>query len=293
MFKILIIFNALIFGVIVTNAFAQEELKKNSVDKLYSVGSSFIDSFLSGEGDTEVSITAGEKMAPLGSIMIVRPIKKNNSSVIFNQSQINNYFVKGKQRQAINLGLGYRKLSDNNKYFTGYNIFFDADSKSNSRYSFGLEFITDPFKINANRYEKISGKNTVGDFNERVLSGYDLNILGQVPYLPWANIKLNSYEWDAVKNSKNSKGLKYGGEFYITNSITLEVGTDNDETNIDKNYVSLSFVYPPKNRPSLSDNKLSKIAFEESDVSDELLSKVRRVNKVVVELEGSVTVKGF
>lgn len=290
MIKKLIIFS-LIF--LTSTAFSQEELKKKTVDKLYSVGSRFIDNFLSGEGDTEISIIAGEKMNPLGSIMIVRPVKKYNNGIIFNQSQINNYFVKGKQRQAINLGLGYRKLSNDNKYFTGINIFFDTDSKSNSRYSLGLEYITDPFKVNLNQYQKISGKNTVGGFDERVLSGYDLNILGQVPYLPWANIKLNSYEWDAIKNSKNSKGLKYGGQFYITNSITIEVGIDNDETSVDKNYASLSLVYPPKNRASLQNNFISKVAFEESDVSDELLSKVRRVNKVVVELEGSVTVKGF
>ena len=117
--------------------------------------------------------------------------------------------------------------------------------------------------------------------------------------MPWANIRFNTYEWDAIKNTKNSKGLKYGGEFYLSNSITLEAGINDDETNIDKNYVALFFIYPPKNRPNLKDNTLlnnnrfSKVAFEKSDVKDELLSKVRRVNKVVVELEGSVTVKGF
>jgi len=290
MIKNLIIFTLILLS---SAASSKEELKKKATDKLYSAGSSFIDNFLGGEGDSEISIIAGEKMNPVGSIMIVRPIKKYNNAVIFNQTQINNYFVKTNQRQAVNLGIGYRKLSNDKKYINGFNIFFDTDSKSNFRYSLGLEFITDPFKINLNQYQKISGKHVVGDFNERVLSGYDLNILGQVPYLAWANVKLNSYEWDAIKNSKNSKGIKYGGEFYITNSFTLETGIDDDETNIDKNYVSLSFVYPAKKRASLKNNFISKVAFEESDVSDELLSKVRRVNKVVVELEGAVTVKGF
>ena len=284
----------LIFFIFNFSLDAEEQVNKKITDKIYSFGSNTLENLLgSSEGDTEISLTVGDALKPMGSIMIVRPLKKINKGVIFSQSQINNYYVRGQERQSLNLGFGIRNLSDDDKYFTGYNVFFDTDSKSNTRSSLGWEFISDPLKINGNWYRKISGAKLISSFNERVLNGYDINVLGQIPYFPWANIKLNNYKWDAIKNTKDSEGMKYGGEFYITKSVTLELGIDNDETSKDKNFASLFLTYPSKDRPSLSSKFISNIAFEKSDVSDELLTKVRRINKVVVELEGAVTVKGF
>ena len=89
-------------------------------NSFYSFGSSslenVIDSF-GGEGETEVGITAGEDMKPIGHISITREIIENNNSVFFHQTQINNYQVRSEDRQALNFGLGYRVLSDDKSFF--------------------------------------------------------------------------------------------------------------------------------------------------------------------------------
>lgn len=290
-FKILII--GLFFLFSFTSVFATENTSKKITNKVYSIGSGFIKGILGSEGDTEVLITTGEELKPMGSIMIVRPIKKMNNGIFFSQSQINNYYVQGKERQAINLGFGQRILSSDHKYFSGYNFFVDSDSKANTRFSFGLEFYTDPFKIHGNLYQKLSGTKQVSGNNERVLNGYDFNMIGQVPYLPWANINFNNYKWDSIKNSGNSKGDKFSLNLLMTPNLLYEVGYDKNALYGTSNFFKVTFVYPPKNKPSLSTKPFGDMAFEKSDVSDDLLTKVIRVNKIVVELEGAVTVKGF
>ena len=47
-------------------------------------------------------------------------------------------------------------------------------------------------------YKKVSGAKTVGDFTEKALSGYDVNLAGQVPYVPWAKINYTNYQWDKI-----------------------------------------------------------------------------------------------
>jgi hypothetical protein len=42
-----------------------------------------------------------------------------------------------------------------------------------------------------------SDKKLVNDVKERGMSGYDVKLSGQAPYLPWAKIKGTYYYWDA------------------------------------------------------------------------------------------------
>lgn len=199
----------LTFSFFISNiSFSNSESFQNSTKKigssLYSFGSSSLEKLISsfgGEGETEVSITSGENMQPMGNISITRRISENEKSVFFHQTQINNYQIRSKDRQALNFGLGYRVLSKDDSYFFRGNVFFDVDSVSNSRTSIGAEFKASPFSISANIYEKISGANQVGSVTERTLGGYDLIMIGQVPFMPWANINFTSYKWDKINNS--------------------------------------------------------------------------------------------
>ena len=47
------------------------------------------------------------------------------------------------------------------------------------------------------------------------------------------------------------------------------------------------FVYPPRDRVAASTNFIGDTAFSQADMSLELLSKVRRTNKIIIESEGS------
>ena len=258
-------------------------------NSFYSFGSSslenVIDSF-GGEGETEVGITAGEDMKPIGHISITREIIENNNSVFFHQTQINNYQVRSEDRQALNFGLGYRVLSDDKSFFYGGNVFFDIDTEQNTRSSIGAEFKASIFSLTANRYVKLSGANTVGSYTERTLDGYDLILTGQVPFIPWAHINFTNYQWDKINNSKDSKGNKFSGEFYLNKNIFIEAGVDDNDISGSDEFISVAYTWPGIEKPTLVDGIISKTAFEGSNVEDQMLSKIRRNNRIVLEVEG-------
>ena len=258
-------------------------------NNIYSFGSSSLEKALDsfgGEGETQVGITAGENMKPLGYISITREISKKNNSILFHQTQINNYQVRSKDRQALNFGLGYRVLSGDKSFFYGSNIFFDIDTEQNTRSSIGAEFKASIFSLTANRYIKLSGANTVGSYTERTLDGYDLILTGQVPFMPWAHINFTNYQWDKINNSKDSKGNKFSGEFYVTKNIFIESGVDDNEISGSDEFFSVAYTWPGVEKPSMVDGIISKTAFEKSNVENQILSKIRRNNRIVLEVEG-------
>tara|TARA_Y100000590_G_scaffold208237_1_gene235817 strand:+ start:1738 stop:2631 length:894 start_codon:yes stop_codon:yes gene_type:complete len=262
------------------------------INKVYDQGSKraegFIRNFISGPGDTEVSIMGKTTEKPEASIMIVRPVKVLDDDVLFYQTQLSNYFVSGRARQGLNLGLGYRKLAANNSSFFGINSFLDADSEANIRASLGLEIRASSFELLGNYYDGLTSGLTNGAETDRVLGGHDISIVGQVPYLPWASLVYKQYEWTKEQASKDSKGDIIKGEFNLTGSLNFEFGWDDNDLNAHTDeFFRLTFVHPPKNKDSLISNPIGDSAFEKSDMREEMLSKVKRSNQVTVEVESS------
>lgn len=240
-----------------------------------------------------MQITAGEDYKPEFSIMTVRPLAIHPGvDAWFVQLQLNDTKIRGKARLSTNAGVGYRKLSENKHSMTGMNVFLDYDEKGHTRTSVGLELRASVFEAIANYYKAISDGRTVGDFTERTLDGMEISIVGEVPYLPWANIVVNSYEWEKNKNSKNSKGEKYSLELTLTPSFILEAGFDDNNISGNSNFVKVYFTYPPRERVAASTNLIGETAFSAGDMSFELLSRVRRTNKQVIESEGTGVVIG-
>jgi hypothetical protein len=202
------------------------------------------------------------------------------------QLQVSNTQIRSSSRLTTNIGLGYRTLTDDKKSMIGGNVFIDYDAKGNSRYSLGFEFRTVVFDILINHYEAISGQKTVGDFKERALNGNDMSINGQIPYLPWAKINLTHYEWKKVNNSKNSKGDKLSFDLLLTPNVVMELGVDDNNIQKKDNFVKISFVFPPREGPTASTDFISDEAFPGGDMSSQLLSKVKRSNKITLESEG-------
>ena len=269
------------------NAAETDAVKQGILSSMTSGISSSIAEMIGGEGDTEVQISARENSKPEFSIMTVMPISVHpGKDAWFVQLQLNNTQIRSVNRYTTNVGLGYRSLSANKNTMIGGNVFIDYDAKGNSRYSLGFEFRTAVFDILINHYEAISGQKTVGDFKERALNGNDMSINGQVPYLPWAKINLTHYEWKKVNNSKNSKGDKLSFELLLTPSVVLEFGVDDNNIQKKDNFAKIAFVYPPREGPSASTDLIADEAFPEGDMSSQLLSKVKRSNKITLESEG-------
>ena len=126
----------------------------------------------------------------------------------------------------------------------------------------------------------------MGDFKERALNGNDMSISGQIPYLPWAKINLTHYEWKKVNNSKNSKGDKLSFDLLLTPNVIMELGVDDNNIQKKDNFVKISFVFPPREGPTASTDLIADEAFPGGDMSSQLLSKVKRSNKITLESEG-------
>ncbi len=267
----------------------EEKLKDNILSKFTDSLGSAVENFLDGEGETKVQIDMGEDYKPEFSIVTVRPISKHHSvDATFIQLQLNEQKIRGKGRLSTNIGIGYRKLSDSKDSITGANVFLDYDEEGNARASIGLELKSSSFDVIANYYAAISGGQTVGDYTERTLDGVEITAVGQIPYLPWANLVANHYEWEANKNSKNSKGDKISLEMQLTPNLVAEVGYDDNNISGTNNFAKIMFVFPAReSTPSASTDFLSEKAFVQGDLSLELLSIVRRSNKQAIESEGT------
>ena len=265
------------------------------INKVYEKGENKLEGFIAeklfdGPGDTEISISTKKDGKPEYSIMIVRPISIHDDKLNFYQLQISNNYVLGDARRTLNIGYGHRFLSSDKTKFVGVNTFLDHDIFSNSRMSVGAEIRSSAFEANGNFYKALTesdgGGNDVGTTVERVLDGYDINLVGQIPNVPWANIVYTNYKWMKAKNSKDNEGRILKTELNLTETVTLEAGFD--DNNIDKTaeFLKLTYSYPPKDRPTALDG-LSDTAFEMEDVSGEMLTKVRRTNTITVEVEAS------
>ncbi len=272
------------------NVFAgdEEKVKQGLIERFTSGLSDAVENILDGEGDTKVRIDMGEDYKPEFSIVTVRPIAIHHSvDATFIQLQLSDHKIRGDSRLAGNIGAGFRKLSDSKNSMTGANVFFDYDEKGNARASVGVELRSSAFDVLGNYYSGVSGAKTVGAFTERTLDGYDISVVGQVPYIPWVNVIGNSYNWEAEKNSKDSKGEKFSLEMTFTPNLIAEVGFDDNNISGTDNFAKITFIYPPRETPTASTEFVSEKAFVQFDMSTELLSIVRRTNKQIIESEGS------
>ena len=240
-----------------------------------------------GEGDTEVSIDLRENFKPNYSILGVREIEKTDNGNFFTQFSLFNTEKNNDERLVGNLGFGKRMLSNENTMMTGLNAFLDYDDNGNTRSSLGLEARSAVLDFGYNYYFGLGNGS-----DEKVLDGYDLQLASQVPYLHWADVFVNAYEWDG-EDRDDIKGKKYGSELLLNPNLNFEVAYDDKSKKglEDEWYAKFIFVYPPRKGPTLQDGFINDTKWKkEKDMSGELLTKVKRNNKIVVEFKGTSTI---
>ena len=169
---------------------------------------------------------------------------------------------------------------------TGFNAFLDYDHYGNTRASIGGEIKNAVMGLTSNYYKKVEN----GSADEEVLDGYDIEISSQVPYLHWADIFYNSYKWDGVARD-DIKGSKIGADLLLTPHLAFEAAYDdkNKKGLEDEWYAKILFVHPPREGATAQDGVSSDIWKKEKDMSGEMLAKVKRNNKIMVEFKGTST----
>ena len=265
------------------------DVKSKALNKL----SSTLENMMPGDGITEVSVdyNDGDEDQLNFSILGVRDIEATDISNLFTQFSLMNQEINSENRIIGNLGFGYRHLLDVNNLMLGANTFYDRDlTDGQSRLGLGVEVKGAIIDLTANSYRKITNSEVVNGDREQVLSGWDYNLSSQLPMAPWARINLNEYKWEAEKGVSDQKGKIYSLELDVTNSVEVIASLDRSAlTGVDdESSVKINYTYPPKEKIMVMTEGLSDNFFEKRNMQHELKEKVKRRNKLVMEIQGSV-----
>mgnify|MGYP001456682702 FL=1 len=255
--------------------------------------SEFFNNLIPGEGLTEASIQINEDDNPDIEILALRDIESTDNSNLFTQFSLHTQETNGHNRLIGNIGLGYRKLSNDKSNVVGVNLFLDNDfNAGHQRGSVGFELKSANLDLTANSYHKITNMEVYKSTEEQVLTGYTINLASQIPYAPWAKINWENYSWENEKASSDTEGNSLALEAYLSPSVQLELKNDmSDNSGVDDEFTSkLTFIYPPREDGKSMKDGFSNVAFEKENVQKKLKEKVKRNNNLTVEVQGSIII---
>ena len=283
---------ALLASLITLSANAQD-LKNKATNKITSELNKSLTSGLATIFPTaEVSLSSGKTQKVKGNILVVMPFSDidDKKNVTFTQGSI--YFSDNDQ-ETLNLGIGQRRLLDNENLMLGANMFFDEEFTSrHRRASFGLEAITSVGSLRANQYYGLSGWKTVNGIREKALDGHDMEVGAPLPYLPWTKAYYRTFEWEGASGVGDLKGDEMSLEANLPFGLNVEVGKrSNDNSSKDREFVSLTWRCCYK-----SDQQtfgISDKAYSLTSVADQRFQKVRRQNLIVKQQDLALSIIGF
>ena len=238
--------------------------------------------------NTDLTIEGRTAADPNFTLLTINPISENNEDgdLTFFQGSI----IRQNNRNTVNLGFGYRQLSDDERWIYGVNAFHDYETTyEHSRMSIGAELRSSTFEINANKYFAISGAKIGKDGNtERALDGYELEVGGQIPYIPSTKIFVKNWKWEGYQTT-DTKGNTYSLQINapIAPNIILEAGTKDFDTGTDVDFINLTYKINFGEGQSEQDSSVPDLiadqAFNNTSMKKRMLDKVRRKNKIVIQ----------
>ena len=280
------------------NADDSEQIKSSLMSRMTSATSSFISSgigaMLSPNFDTvEVStnLKEGDSSVDIG---VLKAYGDNPNSFLFNQINLNRY----DDRTTLNLGLGYRRLNDDETWMTGVNAFYDHEfPDDHKRNGVGFEVVSSVLESRVNIYNGTTGyKKDKSGTDSKALDGRDMGFKVTLPYLPGMKFGMNAFAWKGIDGMKDKKGRKYTLGGNLSDNLTLNyVRTDyKDAATKDTDSINLKYTWnfgQKSTKPKLFD--LSSTAYKLEKLGDERYSLVQRENRIVKKLSASVTLTGI
>ena len=239
----------------------------------------------------EVALSSGTTNEVVGNILVVKPLSDINDekNTVFAQGSI---FLSDDNRETINLGFGNRKLVNDDKLLLGYNLFYDHElDYDHQRASIGIEAISSVGSFRANQYYGLSGwKTGLDNVKEKALNGNDVELGAPLPYLPWANFYLRSFNWEGASGATDQKGDEMSLEAKFS-GFNIEVGKrSHDGITKDNEFLRLTWTCCNNNQEKIG---ISDTAYNLTSVADQRFTKVRRQNLIVKQKEMDLTVIGF
>ena len=297
LFRYLILFAYFLnFGSIV-NA---ENIKSKVENKIYSkiedftqnIGENFADSLRDYENlkYLDFSFNVQEGFDPSIQIESISKLIEYDEGALFNQLNL----ISQDSKTTINLGVGKRRLFDNDTYMLGTNFFIDYQfDESHLRGGLGIEAISNSLDFIANYYNAISGFKSTSEGSEKALDGYDLKLNYHLSNSSNTDLFLQLFEWENPNSTYEEKGEKLGMTSSIGN-LAFEIGYLNDNKDNDGLFGSLKLVVPLGDRKELINQEKENMNKKNSSVRNKLYMPVQRENKIkLVKLSSGVKVSGF
>ena len=241
---------------------------------------------------SEVSLSSGTTNEVTGSILVIKPLSdiNDNENILFTQGSL---FLSDNSRETLNLGIGKRRLLNDDTLLIGANLFYDHElDYDHQRASVGLEAISSVGSLRLNQYYGLSGWTTgLDNVKEKALNGQDIEVGAPLPYLPWTNFSYRSFQWDGASGAADLKGDEISLEAKIPGGLNIEVGKrSSDGVTEDNEFLKLTWTCCNKNQEEIS---ISDTAYNLTSVADQKFAKVKRQNLIVKQKEMDLTVIGF
>tara|TARA_Y100001970_G_C14220939_1_gene852630 strand:+ start:1887 stop:2771 length:885 start_codon:yes stop_codon:yes gene_type:complete len=269
-----------------------DEAKKNILGRFTDGVSSAFGGLTSFDGIKRADLEIDSKNQDFESDVrasIITSLSEDEANKSFWLNQTN--FSTQDDRETFNTGFIFRRLSEDNKWLSGFNLFYDHElDYDHQRASFGIEIKSTPIEFNANNYARISSDKTIGSSTERAMDGFDIEVGLQVPYMPTSKLFVSGYEW-----SGSDYDIKFGNKIGLrlrpSSSLEIELGAeDNNQWRDYKATAKIQFIKRIGERIPDSGLYFSDKAFEFKDMSGEIYEKVRRQNRIVRTVAGTVTI---
>jgi adhesin/invasin len=271
---------------------AQSQVIEAATDQ----GVGFTQSFLEKYFPTvEVSFGAADGEKPTAGLLIVAPLtdKEDIFNTVF--TQVSGFYQDN--RTTLNLGLGYRHISDNKKFLYGINAFYDHEFPyDHGRTSVGVEAMSTMWEIRGNKYWATTDwKTGKHGQQERALDGYDLEAGIPLPYMNWATVFIKHFKWDAYDGADDLEGqdLSFRAQFpgFLT-GLEVEAGRSFYKDYRNESFVKMSYNLTEifKEKKSYREPWINKTAFRLESVEHKRFEKVRRENLIVKQTRGNLKV---
>ena len=153
------------------------------------------------------------------------------------------------------------------------------------------EAISSVGSLRANQYYAISGAKDAGEAQEKALDGSDIEVGVPLPYLPWTNFYLRTFEWKGVDGVADLKGDEMSLEAKLPLGLNLAVGKrSNDGQTEDQEFIKLTWTCCNNEEPDFG---ISDKAYNLTSVADQRFQKVRRQNLIVKQSDLTLSIIGF
>jgi uncharacterized protein (TIGR02145 family) len=238
-------------------------------------------------GKTAISIKGIESKKPNFSIDTIQPLNylhPDTKVLTFIQGSVFSGENEGSSRNTLNFGIGQRFLIHNDQTIAGANLVYDREQSSkHKRLSFGLEYQRMNFSATTNYYHPLSDQKTIKGYNEQALKGYDIHLTGQVPYIPWADLKVTQSYWNQITGD-NINASKVGLQIMLSPSTRFEFGQEDSNTTNKSTYGSLTIQLPFTQNEKLTRFTIDNKPFETSGkMSLASLKFIERSRQIKIE----------